>query len=77
MVRLYFWFLGIPEDRLTGPWWMHDFPSRIAVELFLADALPFLKAYSIVPEAALDHEELYIKPPEGATIIYQNKETVC
>lgn len=74
MYRLYIWFLGIEEDRPTGPWWQFDFPSYIACSLFLADCLIYLQAYAIVPEEAVDKEEIFIKPPNGAKIIYPSKQ---
>lgn len=75
MYRLYVWFLGINEDRPTGPWWQISLPSVIACQLFLADCAIFLQAYTIVPEAHLDPKELFIKPPKGAHIVYPNKPT--
>jgi len=74
MYRIYLWFLGIKEDRPTGPWWQHDFPSMIACMLFLADCAVFLQAYAIVHEDDLDHKEMFIKPPPGAKIVYPNKD---
>lgn len=73
MYRLYIWFLGIKEDRPTGPWWWVSQPSMIACQLFLADCSSFLQAYSIVPEEKVDHKEIFIKPPPGAKIVYPNK----
>lgn len=73
MYRLYFWFLGVPEGRGIGEWWQHDFPSMIAVQLFLSDCYQFLYAYSIVHEKDIDHKEYYIKPPKGAKIEFPNK----
>lgn len=73
MFKLYLWFLGIQEDRPTGPWWAVTLPSYIACSLFLADCIMYLQAYSIVPEEDWDNKEIFIKPPPCAKIVYPNK----
>jgi hypothetical protein len=77
MYRVYFWMLGIPKDRPTGPWWWISQPSMIMCYLLLADMAQFLQAYAIIDEAGIteeDKKEVFIVPPKAAKIVYPHKE---
>jgi hypothetical protein len=71
---LYFWFIGVPEDRPGGPWWVRDFRSSDERARFFSAMFPFVHAYC----ETMGHEvwdPQNIKPPQGARIVYPHGST--
>jgi len=68
MIRIYFWFMGAPEDRLGGPWWYKDLLSSSEAKQFLEDMKPFLMAYATSLEPFVDHDPMEIRPPKHTRI---------
>lgn len=69
MIRVYFWFLGVPKDRLGGPWWYKDLISLIEADEFLADARASLFAYAVCLEPFEEHQPMEIYPPATTQIM--------
>lgn len=71
--RFYFWFKGVPKDRIGGPWWSRDFTNANDMWSFKCTALPFLHAYAIDDQNIIyfsgDGREMST-PPQNLKIIF-------
>lgn len=67
--RVYYWFLGAPEERRGGPWWYHDFDNDASRQCFIDEMKLQCHKMKIITgkKSSLPTHTLFdVKPPEGA-----------
>lgn len=73
MYRFYFWFQGVPENRIGGPWWSRDFNTLEKMLDFKKAMLPFLHAHTIDDQNTLyysgDGKDMY-SPSQNLKITF-------
>ncbi len=63
-MRIYYWFKGVPEGRIGGPWWFRDM-LEVDAPSFINVMKPFCK-HIRTSKDTIAHHVMRIKPPLNA-----------
>ena len=73
--RFYFWFKGVPENRIGGPWWARDFATLDHMIDFKRAMLPFLYAWVFDDREYLEElDPMNVRPRENLQVSFAHNQ---